>query len=60
MNHVEEMLRAAEIIEAEEHIGICAGGFPIAGDRCEFCGATWEYECKRASRELCLHSIQGF
>lgn len=47
--HIEDMKRAAEIIEHEPFIGICAGGFPIRADRCEFCGATWEDRCGRVA-----------
>lgn len=51
-SRVAEMRRAAEIIAAEKYIGICEGGFPIASDRCEFCGSTWDDQCGRRASSL--------
>lgn len=51
-SHVDEMRRAAASVDPETMIGLCEGGFPITGDACQFCGATWKDKCGRADREL--------
>lgn len=49
MNPVEEMKLAADLISREDHIGLCAGGFPVilSQDECRFCGATYKEKCRR-------------